>query len=176
EGLVAEMKRYYEAGNFEKAREIAYKALELAKQYGFNTDEIYKLLHLMKVAEYTRMLKGLEELNKDIYKYFYVREEVLKVPVIKGLEDLRDSILRKTYENEYSVNLILAKDNAIKGMKAENPLYYYLISRDYLDRAVVIRKKYHIAVSPEEEGVRRHQRELFFYSEKVKEETIPSNL
>ncbi|MCM8829406.1 MAG: hypothetical protein NC824_00165 [Candidatus Omnitrophica bacterium] len=176
ERLVAEMKRYYEAGDFEKAREIGYKALGLAKQYGFNTDEIYKLLHLMKVAEYRGKLKELEELNRDIYKYFYVREEVLKIPVIKGLGDLRDSILIKTYENEYLVNLILAKKNATKGMEAENPLYYYLISRDYLDKAIAIRKNYRIPVSSEEEIVRYHQRELFFYSEKVREETVPSTL
>lgn len=176
EKLIAEMKKYYEAGDFEKAREYAYKALELAKQYGFNTDEIYRILHLMKVAEYREKLKELEALNRDIYKYFYVREEVLKIPVIKELEDLRAGILRKTYVNEYSVDLILAKENAIKGLKAENPLYYYLISRDYLDRAIALRKEHHIAVSLEEEDVRYHQRELFFYSERIREETVPSTL
>ena len=176
ERLVAEMKRCYEAGDFERAKELARKALELAKQYNFNTDEIYRILHLIEVAEYTGKLQELEKMNKDIYKYSYVREEVLKIPVMSELEPLRSNILHKTYVNEYSVNLILAKGNAVKGMDAENPLYYYLISRDYLDRAIALRKKYHIAVSPEEEEVRNCQRELFFYSEKVREETIPSNL
>ncbi|MCX8082637.1 MAG: hypothetical protein N3D17_04500 [bacterium] len=176
ENLIDEMKKYYEAGDFEKAREIARRALELAKQYNFNTDEIYRILHLIEVAEYKKKLKELEKLNVDIYKYFYVREEVSKIPVMKELEDLKGSVLKKTYVNEYSVNLIMAKENAVKGMKAENPLYYYLISRDYFDKAIAIRKKHHIAIAPEEDEVRNRQRELFFYSEKVREATVPSTL
>ncbi|HOL23048.1 MAG TPA: hypothetical protein PLQ41_09390, partial [bacterium] len=176
ERLVAEMKRCYEEGDFERARGLARKALELAKQYNFNTDEIYRILHLIEVAEYTKKLKELEGLNKDIYKYSYVREEVLKIPAMKELEPLRSKILNRTYVNEYYVNLILAKENSVKGMNAENPLYYYLISRDYFDKAIALRKKYLIAVSPEEDEVRQKQRELFFYSEKVREETIPSSL
>jgi len=176
EKLIAEMKRCYERGDFDKARELAKKALALAKQYNFNTDEIYRILHLIEVAEWQGKLKELEALNKDIYKYGYVREEVLKVPPIAEIASLRSDILNKTYKNEYLVDLILAKENAAKGMKAENPLYYYLISRDYLDKAVALRKKHIIAVSPEEDTVRERQRELYFYSEKVREETIPSSL
>lgn len=176
EQLVAEMWRYYKAGNFGKVRELSLKALELAKQYNFNTDEVYKILHLIEVAEYRGKLKELEVMNRDIYKYFYVRGEVLKIPAISELKDLRNSILKKTYENEYIVDLILAKKNATKGMDAKNPLYYYFISRDYLDRAIVLRKEHRIPVSSEEDEVRSKQRELFFYSEKVKKETVPATL
>jgi len=176
EQLIAEMKRCYERGELNKARELAKKVLALAKQYKFNTDEIYRILHLIEVAEWQGELKELEALNKDIYKYSYVRGKVLKIPPMKEIASLRSDILNKTYKNEYLVDLILAKENAAKGMKAENPLYYYLISRDYLDRAVALRKQHIFAVSPEEDDVREKQRELFFYSEKVREETIPSSL
>ncbi|MGI6596108.1 MAG: hypothetical protein GX554_04980 [Elusimicrobia bacterium] len=174
--LVAEMKRYYEAGDFAKAREIAQRALELANQYGFNTDEIYRILRLMDIAEYTQRLKELEKLNEDIYKYSYVREEVNKIPSMAELESLKTRIRKKTYLNEYMVNLILAKENAVKGMEAENPLYYYLISRDYLDKAMALRTAHGFVVSSEEDAIRIQQRELFFYSEKIKDDTIPSTL
>lgn len=176
EQLIAEMKKYYEKGEFDRAREIGNRALTLANQYNFNTDEIYKILHLIKVAEYKKKLEELEAMNRDIYRYFYVREEVEKIPEILELNSLRDSILKKTYENEYLVNLILAGKNALYGMKAENPLYYYLTSRDYFNKAVALRRVHKIPVSPEEEKVRQQQRDLFFYSEKVREETIPPTL
>ncbi len=176
DALVEEMKRYYRAGNFKKARESAAKALALAKEYNFPTDEIYKYLRLMDVADYTTRLNELKKMNEDIYNHMYVRSEVLKIPDWNELKNLRGSVLKKTYENEYLVTLVLAKENAITGKKGELAAHYYFISRDYLEKAISLRQKRDIARSSEENKVRELQRELFYSSKELMKETVPLGL
>ncbi len=176
DALVEEMKRYYEAGDFEKAREIAGKALALAKEYNFPTDEIYRILRLMDIADYTARLNKLKKMNEDIYRYQYVRTEVLKIPQWNELKNLRGQVLRQTYLNEYLVMLALAKENAITGKKGELTSHHYFISREYLNEAIVLRQKHSIARVPEENTVKELQKELFFSSKELMEETVPPGL
>ncbi len=176
DALVEEMKKHYYAGDFPKAREAARKALALAAEYDFPTGEIYKYLRLMDVAEYTDKLNELKKINEDIYKHLYVRSEVLKIPDWDELKSLRVEILNKTYENEYLVTLILAKENAITGRKGELASHHYFISREYLEKAVKMRQERGIARSPQEDAVRELQRELFFSSKELMEKTTPPGL
>lgn len=176
DALVEEMKKYYYAGDFKKAREFAGKALALAKEYNFPTDEISRYLRLMDVADYIARLNELKKMNEDIYKYLYVRSEVLKIPGWDELKEMKEEILRKTYENEYLVTLVLAKENAITGKKGELATHYYFISREYLENAINLRQKHNIARSPEEDTVRELQRELFFSSKELMQKTVPPGL
>jgi tetratricopeptide (TPR) repeat protein len=176
DALVEEMKKYYAAGDFEKAREIARKALALAKEYNFPTDEIYRILNLMDVADYTTRLNELRKMNEDIYKYQYVRIEVFKIPGWPELKTLKEKVLQKTYENEYLVMLALAKEYALTGKKGELVTHHYFISREYLKKAIVLRQERNISKVSEEDEVRELQKELFFSSRELMQETIPSGL
>ncbi len=176
DALVEEMKRYYAAGNFKKAREVAAKALALAEEYNFPADEIYKYLRLMDVADYTSKLNKLKKMNEDIYKYLYVRNEALKIPGWNELKKLRGSVLSKTYDNEYLVTLILAKESAIAGKKGEMAAHNYFLSRDYLNKAITLRQERKIVRSPEEDMARKLQRDLFYSSKELRKETIPMGI
>jgi hypothetical protein len=176
DALVQEMQKCYASGNFKEAREIAKKALALAEKYGFNTEEIYRILHLMDIKGYAGRLKELQKMNEDIYKYQYVRNEVLKIPGWVELKRLKEKILRKTYENEYMVLLTLAKKDVISGQKGEMVSYHYFISREYFNKAVSLRHRYNIIRSPEEDTLREIQKKFFFASKKLTSETIPPGL
>ncbi|RKY29757.1 MAG: hypothetical protein DRP67_06015, partial [Candidatus Omnitrophota bacterium] len=78
--LIEEMKKFFKEGNYKKVKELAEKALALAKEYNFDTDEINKILHQIEVAKYMKRLKELQQANKNIFNYFYVRKEVMKIP------------------------------------------------------------------------------------------------
>ncbi|MBN1445624.1 MAG: hypothetical protein JW957_05910 [Candidatus Omnitrophica bacterium] len=176
DALVAAMKRYYEAGDFPKAREAGYKALAIAKEYNFETDEIYRIFRLMDVAENLAKLEDLDRMNSDIYKYFYVRTETLKVPDWQELKERRNAVLRKTYQNEYLVKIALAKENALEGKKGSHVEFYYLASRDHLDKAIRLRQEYKLTMSDEEDVIREMQKELFLGSKELTENTIPPRL
>ncbi len=176
DALVAAMKRYYEAGDFAKAREAGYKALAIAKEYNFETDEIYRIFRLMDAAENLSKLEELDRLNRDIYKYLYVRTEALKIPGWPELKERRDAVLRKTYQNEYLVKLALSKENVLAAKKGSQVEFYYLASRDHLDKAMQLRQEYKLTMSDEEDAIREMQRELFFGSKQLTENTIPPRL
>jgi len=176
DALVAAMKKYYEAGDFAKAREAGYKALEIAKEYNFETDEIYRIFRLMDVAENLAKLKNLDRMNWDIYRYLYVRTETLKIPDWTELKERREAILEKTYQNEYLVKLALSRENVLAAKKGSQVEFYYLASRDHLDKAIQLRRKYNLAMSDQESVIRNMQKELFFGSKELTEITIPQRL
>ena len=176
ENLLAEMKKYFEKREYEKVKELAEKALALAKQYGFPTDEIKNLLHQIEVKKYLDKLEKLKAMNEDIFYYYYVRGEVMKIPSWPELRKLKREILEKTYENEYLVYLTYAENTAKNGKQGKYPRANYFMSRKYLDEGVKLRKRKKIEKNEKEKRILEIQKQLYFSSKSLFGNTIPSSL
>jgi len=175
--LIEEMKKYFQEGNYSKVKELAEEALAIAKEFNFDTTEINKILHKIEVAKYLRKLKELEECNKNIYNYSYVRNEISKIPSWKELINLKEKIYKQTFQNEYLVLLELAEKSAINGKQGKEPSLNYFSSRDYLYKAVNLRKNRNLKPSIErEKEIAETQKETFFAYKELKENSIPSSL
>lgn len=175
ETLVKEIEELYKKGNYAKVKELAEKAFSLAKQYNFNTDRIKEILHLIEVNVALSKLKKLEKENEDIFKYFYVRKHLAQIPSFKEIIPLKNKILKKTYENEYQVNLILAKKSIEEAKIAEDPKCNYLWSRKLYEEAKNIRKKFGFEKDLKEGEIEKLQNNLFF-ALKLHKDTIPISL
>jgi hypothetical protein len=174
--LIGEMKQFFNRGNFAKVRELAENAYLLAREHGFDTSEIDRILHMREVRNYMSRLRDLKEKSKDIFLYSYVRSETLRIPGWPELAKMRNSILETTYENEYSVLLKLAREYAMKIKKDEMPKYNYMASKSFLDKGIILRKKRNLDASEDEYLIENLRNELFFASRKLPKDTIPPSI
>lgn len=175
--FVSEIEKYFEEErDYKKVIKLTKEALAIAKQYNFSVDRINKILQQMEVNKYISQLKKLEEENEDIYKYFYVRSEVQKIPSLKEIADLKNKIIKKTYENEYKVKLITAKNLLEEGKKSDEAFYNYFLSRKFYSECNNLRKRENINKDRLEEEIEELQNDLYFASEKLYRNTIPNAL
>jgi len=175
--LIEEMKKFFKEGNYKKVKELAKKAFTLAKEYNFDTGEINKILHQVEVAKYIERLKELQEANKNIFNYFYVRKEVIKIPSWEELKKLKKEIYDKTFQNEYSVLLLMSEKYAKEGKEGKNSILNYFSSKDYLYKAKRLREKENITPDlKREKEIADIEKDTFFTWKKFKENTIPSSL
>ena len=177
EEYVQKIEKYYgEKKDYKKARELIEEALEIAKQYNFSVEKINQILYQMEVETYLSKLKKLEKENEDIYKYLYVRREVDKIPSLKEILPLKNRIINKTYENEYKVKLIIAK-NAINEIKEDNLSdYNYFLSKKIYSDAKKLRRSKGFKKDKVEDEIEKKQNELYFTSENLYKNTIPTSL
>ncbi|MCM8804256.1 MAG: hypothetical protein NC833_03260 [Candidatus Omnitrophica bacterium] len=172
--FVSEIEVYFkERKDYEKVKKLIEEAIRIAKQYNFPVDRIEKILYQIKVDTYISQLKKLEKENEDIYKYFYVRSEVQKIPSLKEIMDLKNKIIKKTYENEYKVKLLIAK-NLLK--ENEDISYNYFLSRRFYSNSNKLRKREDIKKDKLEEEIEELQNDLYFVSENLYKNTIPSSI
>ena len=175
--LIEEMKKFFKEGNYKKVKELAEKALALAKEYNFDTGEINKILHQVEVAKYMKRLKELQQANKNIFNYFYVRKEVMKIPSWKELIKLKKKIYDKTFQNEYIVLLSMSEKYAKESKEGKDPILNYFSSKDYLYKAKRLREKRNITPDlKREKRIADIEKDTFFAWKKFKERTIPSSL
>jgi len=175
--LIEEMRKFFKEGNYKKVKELAEKALTLAKEYNFDTGEINKILHQVKVAKYMKKLKELQQANENIFNYFYVRKEVIKIPSWKELVKLKKEIYDKTFQNEYSVLLSMSEKYGKEGKEGKNSILNYFLSKDYLYKAKRLREKENIKPDlKREKEIADIEKDTFFAWKKFKERTIPSSL
>ncbi len=175
--LIEEMRKFFKEGNYKKVKELAEKALSLAKEFNFDTGEINKILHQVKVAKYMKRLKELQQANENIFNYFYVRREIIKIPSWNDLIKLKKKIYNKTFENEYVAMLSMSEKYAKDGKEGKEPILNYFLSKDYLYQAKRLREMRNI--SPDlkrEKEIADIEKDTFFAWKKFKENTIPSSL
>jgi len=177
EEYVYEIEKYYkEKKDYKKTSELIDEALTIAKQYNFPVDKINQILHQMEIEIYLSKLKKLEKENEDIYKYLYVRSEIGKIPSWKEILPLKNKIINKTYENEYRVKLIIAKNAVNEGKEGSEPDYNYFLSKKiYLD-AKELRLSKGIEKDKIEDEIEKGQNELYFASDNLYRNTIPTAL
>lgn len=176
ESLIEEMEKYFKEGNYKKVKELSEKGFEIAKEFGFNADKINEILYKVEINSYLSKLKKLKQENNDIYKFFYVRQEVTKIPSLKEIANLKKEILDKTYENEYKVKLIWAKNILEKLKIEENGIYNYFLTRKILDDAKKIRLEKNIKKDKLENQIETLQNEVYFVIENLHQKTIPRSL
>lgn len=175
--FVSEIERYFKEGkNYKKVKELIEEALKIAKEYNFPKDKIEAILYQMKVNGYIGQLKKLEKENEDIYKYLYVRSQIQKIPSLKETSELKNRILKKTYENEYRVKLLIAKKSIEEGKEGNEPVFNYFLSRKIGSDIKNLRASKNINKDRMEEDIENLQNELFFASEELHKNTIPSSL
>ena len=174
---VSEIEKYFkEKKDYKKVKELAEEALKIAKQYNFPTDRIKAILHQIEVENFIAKLKKLEKENEDIYKYLYVRSEVSKIPSLKEILPLKNKIINKTYENEYKVKLIIAKNAVNEGKEGSETDYNYFLSKKIYSDAKKLRMNKGIEKDKIEDEIEKGQNELYFASENLYKNTIPQYL
>lgn len=176
EELLSQIEEYYKKGNYKKVKELADKALNLAKQFNFTVDRINEILYKMNLNIYLSKLKKLEKENEDIYKYFYVRSEVLKIPSLSEINSLKNRIINKTYENEYKVKLITAEKSLDELKKGEEVFFNYELSKKMFSEAKNLRERKNIARDDLEDKIQTMQNDLYFASKILTKKTIPSSI
>ncbi len=174
EQFVSEIEKYFkEKKDYKKTKELIDEAQVVAKKYNFPIDRINEILRKMEINEYLTKLKKLERENEDIYKYFYVRSEIQKIPDFKEIRPLKEKIIEKTYENEYKVKLITAKNLIEEGKQKADPVNNYFLSKKlYLD-CKNLRNKENIEKDRIEDEIENMQNDLYFSFEKLYKNTIP---
>jgi hypothetical protein len=174
---VSEIEKYYkEEKNYKKVKELIDEAVAIAKQYNFPVDKINQILHQIEIETYLSKLKKLEKENEDIYKYLYVRNEVSKIPSLKETLPLKNEIIKKTYENEYKVKLIIAKNAVNEGKEGSETDYNYFLSKKIYSDAKKLRMNKGIEKDKIEDEIEKGQNELYFASENLYKNTIPKSL
>jgi hypothetical protein len=174
---VSEIEKYYkEEKNYKKVKELIDEAVAIAKQYNFPVDKINQILHQIEIETYLSKLKKLEKENEDIYKYLYVRNEVSKIPSLKETLPLKNEIIKKTYENEYKVKLIIAKNTVNEGKEGSETDYNYFLSKKIYSDAKKLRMNKGIEKDKIEDEIEKGQNELYFASENLYKNTIPKSL
>jgi hypothetical protein len=174
---VSEIEKYFkEKKNYKKVKELIDEAVAIAKQYNFPVDKINQILHQIEIETYLSKLKKLEKENEDIYKYLYVRSEVSKIPSLKESLPLKNEIIKKTYENEYKVKLIIAKNAVNEGKEGSETDYNYFLSKKIYSDAKKLRMNKGIEKDKIEDEIEKGQNELYFASENLYKNTIPKSL
>jgi uncharacterized membrane protein YheB (UPF0754 family) len=181
EEYVSKIRNYKESKDYEKVRELAKEALAIAKQYNFSPDEINKILHQMEVEIYLSKLKKLE--NEDAYKYIYVRDQAEKIPSLKEISDLKNRVIKKTYEDEYEVKLFITKLELSvpkkiidEGEKVDEVSYNYFLSKKLSTDLKKLRIDKNIKKNNIEIEIEKNRNDLYFSSENLYQNTIPSSL
>ncbi|MCM8772018.1 MAG: hypothetical protein NC922_02915 [Candidatus Omnitrophica bacterium] len=174
ENLIVEMENFFKKGDYTKVKELSEKGFLLGKEYNFSVDKIKEILYKIEVNTYLSKLRKLQKENEDIYKFFYVRKEVMKIPSLKEIASLKKEILDKTFENEYKVKLLWAK-NTLEKLEDEG-IHNYFLSKKILDDAKKIRLARNIEKDKLEDQIEILQSEVYFALKQLHENTIPKSL